>query len=180
MSMRDLAWPLLAVALAGCQATESPHRFGLGRPVTEAEIAAWNIDASPGNGGLPPGRGDVATGRALFDATCVACHGEKGEGIPPFPRLVGGQGTLATAKPVLTIGSFWPYAVTVFDYVRRAMPFPDPQSLGNDEVYALTAYLLYLNGILPETAELDAPRLLAVRMPNRDGFIADDRPDEGR
>jgi len=180
MSTRDWAWPLLAVALAGCQTPASPHRFGIGTPVGEGQIAAWNIDASPGNGGLPPGHGDVAAGKVLYDAACAACHGDKGEGVAPFPRLAGGQGTLATAKPVQTIGSYWPYAVTVFDYVRRAMPFPDPQSLGDDEVYALTAYLLYLNGIVPETADLDAARLAAVRMPNRDGFIPDDRPDGGR
>jgi len=167
---------VLPLALSACQA-EPPHsRLGLGTPVSEADVAAWNIDVSP-SGGLPPGHGLVAAGRELFETNCAPCHGLKGEGLPPFPRLTGGHGSLATAKPVLTIGSFWPYAETVFDYIRRAMPFVDPQSLDNDQVYALTAYLLYLNGIVPESTDLDAARLAAVRMPNRDGFILDNRPD---
>jgi len=167
-----------ALILVACTTTR-PERLGLGREVTEADIVRWNIDASPDNGGLPPGRGGVAEGRKIYDRVCAVCHGGQGEGVPPSPRLAGGAGSLATAKPVQTIGSFWPYSVTVFDYVRRAMPFPDPGSLSDDQVYAVTAYLLHLNGIVPADTDLDGPSLAAIRMPNRSGFIRDDRPDTG-
>lgn len=170
---------VLALAATAC-ATARPERLGIGHQVTEAEIARWNMDVSPDNGGLPFGHGSVAGGRLIYDRVCATCHGGKGEGVAPSPRLAGGMGSLATAKPVQTIGSFWPYSETVFDYVRRAMPFSDPGSLSDDEVYAVTAYLLYLNGIVPADADLDGPRLAAIRMPNRDGFIRDDRPDTGQ
>ena len=179
MSMsRAMMAAVLTLTVAACTAAR-PERLGLGHPVTETEIARWNIDASPDNGGLPPGQGSVAGGRLIYDRLCAVCHGGKGEGVAPSPRLAGGNGSLATAKPVQTIGSFWPYSVTIFDYVRRAMPFSDPGSLSDDEVYAVTAYLLHLNGIVPADADLDGLRLAAIPMPNRDGFIQDDRPDTG-
>jgi cytochrome c len=150
--------------------------FGFGHPATDAEIAAWNIDIGRDGKGLPAGKGSVVQGRELFAAQCASCHGEKGEG-GLGDRLVGGQGTLATPKPVKTVGSFWPYAPTLFDYIRRAMPLNAPQSLSNDEVYAVSAYVLNLNGLVPETATLDAKSLAEIKMPNRDGFVQDPRPD---
>ena len=127
--------------------------------------------------GLPEGRGSVQDGDKLYAETCAACHGEKGEG-KPADQLVGGFGTLATSKPVRTVGSFWPYATTLFDYIRRAMPFNAPQTLTADQVYAVTAYILYLNNIVPENSVLDAPSLPKVAMPNRGGFTnPDPRPD---
>ena len=143
---------------------------GLGEPISAADLAPWDISVQPNGDGLPPGSGDAATGAQLYAVHCVACHGAGGAG-QPNDRLVGGQGTLTQLQQVRTIGSFWPYASTVFDYIRRAMPFHAPQSLTNDQVYALTAYLLAENGIVDKNARLDARSLARVRMPNRDGFI---------
>lgn len=150
--------------------------YGLGKPATEREIAGWNIDVSPDGKGLPPGSGTAAGGKALFERHCAACHGMKGEG-KPADRLAGGIGTLNTASPVMTVGSYWPYATTVYDYINRSMPIPAPQSLKPDEVYAITAYVLFLSGIVGENEVLDAARLPGVQMPNRNGFVADPRPD---
>jgi mono/diheme cytochrome c family protein len=151
-------------------------QFGLGRPATEAEIAAWNLDIDPDGKNLPAGQGSVKQGKEVYEAQCGACHGEKGEG-GIGDRLVGGMGTLATSQPIKTVGSFWPYTTTLFDYIRRAMPINAPQSLSNNEVYAVTAYVLYLNGLIADSASLDAKSLTAIKMPNRDGFIPDPRPD---
>jgi mono/diheme cytochrome c family protein len=172
MSTRDLAWLLVAFAVVGCAdarvvRTETP---GLGQAVTVAQIAGWDISIPPDGTGLPPGSGSAARGALVYEQKCQACHGSKGAG-QPNDRLVGGQGTLAGKTPVRTIGSYWPYATTVFDYVRRAMPYAQPQSLSDDEVYAVTAYLLHLNGIIGESAEMNSRTLPAVRMPNRDNFI---------
>jgi len=150
--------------------------YGIGRTPTPAEIAAWNIDVAPDGKNLPAGKGSVAHGREVYDAQCASCHGARGEG-GLGDRLVGGNGTLATAKPVKTIGSYWPYATTLFDYVRRAMPLTAPQSLSNDDVYAVSGYLLFLNGIVAESAIVDRDTLTQVKMPNRNGFVADPRPD---
>jgi mono/diheme cytochrome c family protein len=152
--------------------------YGLGTPLSAATIAPWNIDVNAEGAGLPRGRGSVAEGKAVFDTKCAACHGAKGEG-GLADRLVGGAGTLASDKPVKTIGSFWPYATTLYDFVYRAMPYNAPQSLQPTEVYAVTAYLLHLNGIVSADAVLDAHSLPAVRMPNRNGFVGDPRPDTG-
>ena len=142
----------------------------LGRDVMAAEIAGWDISVPPDGSGLPPGGGTAAAGATVYAAKCQSCHGEKGAGKPNDP-LVGGQGTLASPRPVRTIGSYWPYATTVFDYVRRAMPYQQSQSLTNDEVYAVTAYLLHLNGIIAESEVMNARTLPQVKMPNRDNFI---------
>jgi S-disulfanyl-L-cysteine oxidoreductase SoxD len=151
--------------------------FGLGRTATAADIAAWNIDVEPDGRNLPPGSGTPADGAKLFASTCAVCHGDHGQG-GIAPRLVGGIGTLATAHPIKTVGSYWPYATTIFDYVRRAMPFTSPESLTNDQVYALVAYLLDQNGIVPSSAVMNATTLPAVKMPNRSGFLwVDPRPD---
>ena len=146
---------------------ETPN---LGQTVSPAQIAGWDISIQPDGAGLPPGRGTAATGAAVYAQKCQACHGVKGAG-QPNDRLVGGQGTLASKAPVRTIGSYWPYATTVFDYVRRAMPYAQPQSLSDDEVYAVTAYLLHQNGIIGETDEMNAQTLPRITMPNRDNFI---------
>jgi S-disulfanyl-L-cysteine oxidoreductase SoxD len=151
-------------------------KFGFGKKATDAEIAGWSIDVDRDGKYLPQGHGTVSQGRELFQNQCAACHGEKGEG-GIGDKLVGGKGTLATAKPVKTVGSYWPYAPTLFDYIRRAMPLNAPQSLSNDEVYALSAYVLNMNGIVPADATMDAKSLSAVKMPNRDGFVDDPRPD---
>lgn len=175
--MRREAATALLVALAAWPAGAQP--LGLGRPATSAEIAAWDIDVRADGRGLPLGRGDVEQGRQVFTQKCASCHGAEGKG-GIADALVGGQGTLASAHPVRTVGSYWPYATTLFDYVRRAMPFNAPQSLSADEVYGLCAYVLHLNGIVPAKAVMDAKSLPRVRMPNRDGFTSPDpRPDVG-
>lgn len=167
---------LAAVFLTSGAHSEASDKLGIGRTATEAEIAGWNIDVDRNGTNLPSGKGTVGLGREVFDQQCAACHGPKGEG-GVGDKLVGGQGTLATPKPVKTVGSYWPYATTLFDYIRRAMPHPSPQSLSNEEVYAVTAYILHLNGLLPENAALDSKTLPSVRMPNRDNFVGDPRPD---
>jgi cytochrome c len=150
--------------------------YGVGRVAADEEIRAWNIDVAPSGAGLPPGKGTVKQGAQVFAAKCAACHGPTGtEG--PKDRLVGGQNTLATAKPIRTIGSYWPYATTLYDYINRAMPFNAPQSLSPDEVYSVIAWLLFQNQIIAEEATIDAERLPKIKMPNRDGFIGDPRPD---
>ncbi|MDB5895254.1 MAG: cytochrome c-type [Rhodoferax sp.] len=160
----------------GAQAQPNTLFRGIGQPASPEAIAAWNIDVGPDGSGLPKGSGSVTAGQAVYAAQCAACHGARGEG-KPADALVGGQGTLRSDKPLKTIGSFWPYATTVYDFIHRAMPYNAPQSLSPDEVYAVTAYILHLNGIVPADAVLDAQSLPKVRMPNRNGFVADQRPD---
>jgi S-disulfanyl-L-cysteine oxidoreductase SoxD len=164
----------IAAILAG-SVVRADERYGIGRSATPHEIAGWDIDVSPSGAGLPAGRGDVRQGEAIFAEKCAACHGAHGEG-KPMDRLVGGIGTLRDKKPDKTVGSFWPYATTLFDYVRRAMPMNAPQSLTPDEVYAVSAYVLFLNGIVPQDATLDADNLARINMPNRDGFVSGDAP----
>ena len=164
---------VIACAVGPVAAAEP--QLGLGAPLTERELAGWNIDVSPDGTGLPPGQGTVSEGKAVYDAKCASCHGAKGEG-QPANRLVGGS--VRPPSAVKTVGSFWPYATTLYDYVNRAMPWDRPQSLRPDEVYSVSAYILHLNGILPESAVLDAASLPKIRMPNRDGFTTPDpRPD---
>jgi mono/diheme cytochrome c family protein len=158
---------IIVAVIAQARAADGPN---LGREATPAEIAGWDISIPPAGSGLPPGGGTAAAGAAVYAAKCQSCHGEKGAG-QPNDRLVGGQGTLAGATPVRTIGSYWPYATTVFDYVRRSMPYQQPQSLTNDEVYAVTAYLLHLNGVIADGDVMTAQTLPQVKMPNRDNFI---------
>lgn len=178
-TLKPLA-PALAAALfiAGCATTQEPKtRYGIGTGATATEIRGWDIDVTPDGAGLPAGSGSVAQGRAIFGAKCAACHGAGGEG-GASSRLVGGKGSLTTQKPVATIGSFWPYATTVYDYINRAMPFDKPQSLVPQEVYALTAFLLHQNGVVGADAVLDAQSLPKIAMPNRNGFTSPDpRPD---
>jgi S-disulfanyl-L-cysteine oxidoreductase SoxD len=177
MRTRELHIAMLAaVAMVCATSAQAQTPYGIGRPAMPAEIAGWNIDIDREGHNLPPGSGTVSHGHEVFDQQCAACHGAKGEG-GVGDRLVGGQGTLATPNPVRTVGSYWPYASTLFDYIRRAMPQNAPQSLSNDDVYAVSAYVLNLNGLLPADATLDARTLPAVKMPNRSMFVGDPRPD---
>jgi cytochrome c len=153
---------------AATLAAESPN---LGRVPSQDEIVAWDISIAPDGAGLPKGGGTSKQGEAVFAAKCVACHGEKGVG-KPNDALVGGRGTLSGDQPpVKTVGSFWPYATTIFDYVRRAMPLNESKSLTSDELYALVAYILQQNGVVGEEELIDAQTLPKVRMPNRGGFV---------
>jgi len=160
----------------GVGVAEEPALYGFGRPATEADIKAWNIEIDPNGAGLPPGRGTVQQGAAVYANKCAACHGPTGTEGPQTP-LVGGQGSLTTKKPIKTIGSYWPYATTLYDYIHRAMPITSPQSLTPDELYAVVAWLLHENGIIASDAVMDATTLPAVSMPNRNGFVPDPRPD---
>lgn len=153
--------------------------LGLGREATAEEIAAWDTDVRPDGLGLPEGSGTVAHGMEIYDERCASCHGDFGEAIGRWPVLAGGQGTLQAERPEKTIGSFWPYLSTVYDYVHRAMPFGDARSLGNDDVYALTAYLLYLNDIVDDEAfELSKENFTGIKLPNEANFFDDDREQE--
>jgi S-disulfanyl-L-cysteine oxidoreductase SoxD len=177
MPTRRLEFAALAVAtLLYVTSAKAQSPYGIGRVATTAEIAGWNIDVGGDGSNLPPGSGSAGHGSEVFGQQCAACHGAKGEG-GVGDRLVGGQGTLGTPKPVRTVGSYWPYAPPLFDYIRRAMPQNAPQSLSNDDVYAVSAYILSLNGLLPADATLDAKSLAAIKMPNRNMFVGDPRPD---
>jgi S-disulfanyl-L-cysteine oxidoreductase SoxD len=189
----------VALAIAGCAATGGggtsatgiplgatpahevqplPDRPRFGQAVSEADLAAWNIDIrTPDGRGLPPGRGTVAEGQKLYQSRCVACHGEGAKGGSMYGSMVGGIGSFKTNARVLTPGSMYPYAPILFDYIRRTMPMDAPQTLSANEVYALSAYILNLNGLIPANAVMDQNTLAKVQMPNRDGFVIDNRPD---
>jgi mono/diheme cytochrome c family protein len=156
-------------------AAQSP-RYGVGRPPTAEEIRSVAGAIAPDGTGLPAGSGTVAGGRQVFTEHCARCHGPMGEG-EVGPRLAGGQGTLATPRPLKTVGSFWPHATTLWDYINRAMPFDHPGLLSPPEVYAAVAFVLNLNGIIRDDQVIDAASLPKIQMPNRDGFVADPRPD---
>ncbi|MEP7330313.1 MAG: c-type cytochrome [Betaproteobacteria bacterium] len=161
---------VVVVAFAGAlTAVAAPLQFGFGKPATPREIAGWDIDVRPDGKGLPPGRGTVMQGQAIYDEKCTSCHGTFGESNS-YLQIAGGVGSLGTDQPVRTVGSKLNYATTLWDYINRAMPFNAPQSLTADEVYALTAYVLNLNDILPADATLDQQSLPQVKMPNRNGF----------
>ena len=181
-TFKPLAVSVAVAALLSACATQMtdtvvPTRGpNLGRTPTPQEIRAADISIPPSGAGLPAGSGDAKAGAQVYASKCLACHGEKGAG-KPADALVGGIGSLATPKPLRTVGSYWPYATTVWDYVNRAMPFNQPGTLRPDEVYAVSAYVLFLNDIVAEKQVLDARSLPLVKMPNRDGFISDPRPD---
>jgi cytochrome c2 len=162
-------------ALAQESAPSREGGYGLGRPALPEEIAAWDIDIRPDGLGLPVGSGDVWTGEELFVDQCSACHGDFGEAVGRWPILAGGFGSLDQEDPVKTVGSYWPYLSTVWDYVHRAMPYGNAQSLTDDEVYAITAYLMYLNNMVDDDFELSNENFLEIPMPNEAGFFMDDR-----
>ncbi|HYL25063.1 MAG TPA: c-type cytochrome [Burkholderiales bacterium] len=155
-----------------------PDKPRFGHAIAESDVAAWNIDVRTSDGqGLPPGHGSVAEGKAVYQAKCASCHGAEAKGGPVYGTMVGGIGSFTTNTRVLTPGSMYPYAPILFDYIRRAMPMDKPQSLTANEIYAVSAYLLALNGLVPADAVMDAASMPKVQMPNREGFILDDRPD---
>lgn|SRR6266487_3559190 len=159
------------------KAAAETARQGLGRSATAADFAKHDYLVGPKGTGLPKGHGTAKEGRPIYAQSCAACHGLRGEGSNDYPPLVGGKGSLKSGNPLPTVGSYWPYATTVWDYINRAMPYQNPGTLKPDEVYAVTAYLLTLNGIMSENSELNERTLPAVKMPNRDGFVSDPRPD---
>lgn len=159
----------LGVASIGLAADAPANPVALGSPVTEAQLADWDLIVVPDGHNLPEGSGTAAQGQAVYQQKCAACHGAAGEGASGSPALVGGS--VSTTPPLLTVGSYWPHASTLFDYVRRAMPPTAPKSLSNTEVYQVTAYVLHLHGVIAEDLVLDKITLPAVQMPNRDGFI---------
>jgi S-disulfanyl-L-cysteine oxidoreductase SoxD len=165
---------LLAVA-APALAQNKPRNYGIGHAATPAEIAGWDIDVRPDGAGAPPGHGSVKEGEKVYLDKCAACHGEFGESAGRWPQLAQGKGTLASHDPVKTVGSYFPYLSSVFDYVRRAMPFGDAQSLSNDELYAVMAYVLNLNDIVDDKFVLSKETWTQVKMPNQAGFFDDDR-----
>ncbi|HEX7137127.1 MAG TPA: c-type cytochrome [Vicinamibacterales bacterium] len=182
---RSLAVAIVIFACAAWSAKASAERpaqspsFGVGRGPTPAELSAIDIEVLPDGRGLPAGRSTAAAGKDVYTRRCLTCHGPTGvEG--PQDVLVGGRGSLASlsgGRPLKTVGSYWPYATTLWDYVRRAMPFDHPGTLSTGEVYGATAYLLFLNGIVSEEDVLNESTLPKVKMPNRDGFVPDTRPD---
>ncbi len=167
---------LVACALVLAAGAVQAQKVGIGREAKPEEIAGWAIAVRPDGQGLPPGKGTVAEGEEIFQAQCATCHGEFGEGRDRWPVLAGGHGSLKQERPEKTIGSFWPSASTVFDYIRRAMPFGNAQSLSNDELYAVTAYVLHLNDVIKDTKfELNQGNLASIKLPNEAGFYDDDR-----
>jgi len=149
--------------------------YGLGRPALPEEVAAWDVKIMPDGRGLPEGEGDVWTGEEVFIEKCAVCHGDFAEGVGNWPKLAGGEGTLADKDPLKTVGSYWPYLSTVWDYVNRSMPFGNAQSLSPDEVYAITAYILYSNFLVEDDFVLSHENFAEFEMPNADGFIVDNR-----
>jgi|SRR5438067_600532 len=181
---RSLRWRIsIPAVIVMCAAVLSVPRlraqspsFGVGRAPTADELKAIDIEVLPDGRGLPSGSGTARTGKDVYTSRCATCHGPTGkEG--PQDVLVGGKGTLNTSKPLKTVGSYWPYAATLWDYIRRAMPFDHPGTMSSDDVYSTTAYLLFLNGIVGEDDVLDRTTLPRVQMPNRNGFVEDPRPD---
>jgi cytochrome c len=163
---------------AGAAEAQKPGYYGYGTSATPAEIAGWDIDARADGQGLPPGSGSVNKGADVYAEQCATCHGTFGEGEGRYPKLAGGEGTLRAERPEPTVGSYWPFAVTLFDYINRAMPFPAPHTLSADDVYAVTAFVLNLNNIVGNNFVADRDSLPKVKMPNHDHFTwQDPRPD---
>src|ERR1700676_2894239 len=169
---------LLVIAVAASILAQSA-KYAVGRAPTPEEVKAWDISVAPDGTGLPEGSGTAVQGKEVYSSKCAKCHGGQGQGGDDAP-LVGGQGTLRSPKPLKTVGSYWPYATTVWDYINRAMPFNQPGLLKPPEVYAVVAYILNLNGIVGNDQVMDAKSLPKVKMPNRNGFVADPRPDVGK
>jgi len=176
--MTAIAPPVLSGGLVGAANASTgagEGTFGLGRPALPEEIAAWDVDVSPDGTGLPVGSGSVEDGEMVFSENCAVCHGEFAEGVGNWPELAGGDGTLANDDPVKTVGSYWPYLSTAWDYIHRSMPYGSAQTLSDDEVYAIVAYILYSNFLVEDDFVLSNENFLEVEMPNANGFIVDDR-----
>ncbi|MBW7469785.1 c-type cytochrome [Marinobacter sp. F4218] len=177
-SISGLCSGLMFAVLPAFALAESAGHYGYGSPATEEQIQAWDIDIRPDGQGLPEGSGSVEEGMGIYETYCSSCHGAFGEGMGRYPKLSGGEGSLTEDRPEKTIGSYWPYASTLWDYIHRAMPFFAPQSLTDDQVYALTAYVLNLNYIVDGDFVANKDTLPQVKMPNEDGFIWEDpRPE---
>ena len=168
----------LMLALSAAPALASDRPFNLGKIATAEEVAGWDIDVRPDGLGAPVGMGNAIDGEEIYADLCAACHGDFGEGVDRWPELVGGEGSLNTHDPLKTTGSYWPYASTLYDYVYRAMPFGEAQSLSHDETYQIVAFLLYMNDIVEDDFDLSHGNIGSIKMPNRDGFfMPDPRPD---
>lgn len=168
----------MACIVSAASFAEPTGYYGYGEPATPEQIAGWNIDVRPDGKGLPPGSGSVSEGATIYQGRCASCHGTFGEGMGRFPVLSGGMQSLTDDRPEKTIGSYWPYATTLWDYIHRAMPFYAPQSLTDDQVYAVVAYVLNLNNIVAADFVATQDNLAAVEMPNAEGFVRPDpRPD---
>lgn len=168
---------LALLSISTMSFAENAGHFGIGKTATSEEIAGWDIDIRPDGKGLPVGQGSVAQGEPLYEAKCASCHGSFGEGQGRWPPLAGGEGSLTEDRPEKTVGSYWPYASTLWDYINRAMPYPAPKSLTADEVYAISAYILYLNDLVEDDFVLDQSNLATIKMPNEENFYIDNRPD---
>ena len=175
--LKSLKFTAIALCFIAFSTPAFAGKLNLGRDATPDEVVAWDTDVRPDGQGLPEGRGTVEEGEAIYAEKCATCHGDFGEGIDRWPVLAGGQGSLKSDRPVKTIGSFWPYLSTVFDYINRAMPFGHARSLEPHEVYAITAYLLNLNDIVDSDFELSKGNFTEKRLPNEANFIEDPRPD---
>lgn len=174
--LRSARFPLaLMLALLIVAGDAAAEKLGLGRPASAEEVAGWDIDVRPDGQGLPSGKGTVEAGELIYQEKCASCHGEFAEGAGRWPVLAGGTDTLASDNPVKTIGSYWPYLSTAFDYIKRSMPFGDAQSLSDDEVYAITAYLLYMNDLVEEDFVLTRDNFTGIRLPNEANFFDDPR-----
>ena len=168
----------LMLAMSMSQALASDRPFNLGKIATVEEVAGWDIDVRPDGLGAPVGMGNAIDGEGVYADLCAACHGDFGEGVDRWPELVGGEGSLGTHDPLKTTGSYWPYASTLYDYVYRAMPFGESQSLSYDETYQIVAFLLYMNDIIEDDFDVSQENIGSIEMPNRDGFfMPDPRPD---
>ena len=168
---------LAATLLAVVPASAESKKFGLGREATVNEVKAWDIDVRPDGQGLPVGKGSVEEGEAVFAEQCASCHGDFAEGVDRWPVLAGGMGSITTEDPVKTVGSYWPYLSTAYDYIYRAMPFGNAQSLEPDQMYGIIAYILNMSGIVPDDFVLSNENFTSVRMPNEANFFDDPRPD---
>lgn len=168
---------LTSTVLIWATPSDAGEKLGLGRTALPQEVAAWDIDVRPDGQGLPVGRSSVTDGEEVYQERCASCHGDFGEGIDRWPVLAGGQDTLDGDDPVKTIGSYWPYLSTVYDYVHRAMPYGEAQSLTDDEVYGVVAYLMYLNDLVDDDFELSNENFAAQELPNVENFTTDVRPD---